>query len=53
MQEDGVTTNVGLPSRGLPALPAMVAYERPRRDIGFHFVDQVPVKTSHSRMRWH
>jgi penicillin-binding protein 1A len=25
----------------LPALPAMVAYERPRRDIGFHFVDQV------------
>jgi membrane carboxypeptidase/penicillin-binding protein len=29
------------PSRGLPALPTMVAYERPRRDIGFHFVDQV------------
>ncbi len=28
------------PARGLPALPAMVAYE-PRRDIGFHFVDQV------------
>ena len=27
--------------RGLPALPTMVAYERPRRDIGFHFVDQV------------
>src|SRR5262245_54272527 len=27
--------------RGLPPLPAMVAYERPRRDIGFHFVDQV------------
>ena len=27
--------------RGLPALPALVAYERPRRDIGFHFVDQV------------
>ena len=25
----------------MPALPAMVAYERPRRDIGFHFVDQV------------
>ena len=25
----------------LPALPALVAYERPRRDIGFHFVDQV------------
>ena len=29
------------PGRGLPALPTMVAYERPRRDIGFHFVDQV------------
>jgi hypothetical protein len=29
------------PSRGLPPLPTMVAYERPRRDIGFHFVDQV------------
>ncbi len=28
-------------SRGLPVLPALVAYERPRRDIGFHFVDQV------------
>ena len=40
MQEDGAVT-VELPERGLPALPAMVAYERPRRDIGFHFVDQV------------
>jgi penicillin-binding protein 1A len=28
-------------SRALPTLPTMVAYERPRRDIGFHFVDQV------------
>jgi membrane carboxypeptidase/penicillin-binding protein len=28
-------------SRGLPALPAMVQLERPRRDVGFHFVDQV------------
>jgi penicillin-binding protein 1A len=27
--------------RGLPALPAVVASDRPRRDIGFHFVDQV------------
>ena len=38
------TRPIPLPSsrgRGLPALPAMVAYERPRRDIGFHFVDQV------------
>lgn len=40
MQEDGVAT-VELPDRRLPALPAMVPYERPRRDIGFHFVDQV------------
>ena len=40
MQEDG-TAAIELPSRGLPALPTMVAYERPRRDIGFHFVDQV------------
>ena len=27
--------------RELPALPKLVADERPRRDIGFHFVDQV------------
>jgi penicillin-binding protein 1A len=27
--------------RGLPALPAMMKLERPRRDIGFHFIDQV------------
>src|SRR5262245_23921644 len=40
MQEDGVAT-VELPDRRLPALPAMLPYERPRRDIGFHFVDQV------------
>src|SRR6188472_3565864 len=39
LHEDGVTREpLG---RGLPALPAMVAFERPRRDIGFHFVDQV------------
>jgi len=29
------------PRRALPALPTMVPYERPHRDIGFHFVDQV------------
>ena len=40
MQEDGAAA-IELPNRGLPTLPAMVAYERPRRDIGFHFVDQV------------
>src|SRR2546423_6325140 len=28
-------------SRELPPLPKLVAYERPRRDVGYHFVDQV------------
>src|SRR3981081_686574 len=40
LQEDGSATEQPA-SRGLPPLPALVAYERPRRDIGFHFVDQV------------
>ncbi len=40
LREDGVIPpEQG--GRGLPALPTMVAYERPHRDIGFHFVDQV------------
>ena len=40
MQEDGA---IGAEQAGrrLPTLPTLVAYERPRRDIGFHFVDQV------------
>src|ERR1700732_3660239 len=40
LREDGVIPpeQVG---RGLPTLPTMVAYERPHREIGFHFVDQV------------
>jgi membrane carboxypeptidase/penicillin-binding protein len=29
------------PQRGSPPLPVMTPSERPRRDIGFHFVDQV------------
>ena len=44
MREDGALgaqAQSEEPSRGLPPLPTMVAYERPRRDIGFHFVDQV------------
>ena len=41
LREDGVIPAGERSSRRLPALPAMVAYERPRRDIGFHFVDQV------------
>jgi penicillin-binding protein 1A len=40
LQEDGVLA-AEPPGRGLPPLPTLVAYERPRRDIGFHFVDQV------------
>ena len=41
MQEDEASPTEQQASRGLPALPVLVAYERPRRDIGFHFVDQV------------
>src|SRR5260370_41586760 len=41
MQEDEANSAEQQVGRGLPALPAMEAYERPRRDIGFHFVDQV------------
>jgi penicillin-binding protein 1A len=40
LAEDGVSA-AEPPGRGLPPLPALVPYERPRRDIGFHFVDQV------------
>jgi penicillin-binding protein 1A len=40
LREDGVVS-AEEGGRGLPALPEMVAYERPRRDLGFHFVDQV------------
>jgi penicillin-binding protein 1A len=39
LEEDGVTSEPA--GRGLPTLPTMVAFERPRREIGFHFVDQV------------
>ena len=40
LREDGVLA-AEQPGRGLPPLPALLTYERPRRDIGFHFVDQV------------
>jgi penicillin-binding protein 1A len=40
LQEDGILP-AEPPGRELPPLPDLVAYERPRRDIGFHFVDQV------------
>jgi membrane carboxypeptidase/penicillin-binding protein len=44
MRDDGMLgAQSGAPEGGreLPALPTMIAFERPRRDIGFHFVDQV------------
>jgi penicillin-binding protein 1A len=40
LQEDGMLA-AEPPGRGLPPLPDLVPYERPRRDLGFHFVDQV------------
>jgi membrane carboxypeptidase/penicillin-binding protein len=40
LREDGFIP-AAEPGRGLPLLPTMVAYERPRRQIGYHFVDQV------------
>ena len=44
MQEDGLfdaREHEEESRAGLPPLPAMVALARPRRDTGFHFVDQV------------
>src|SRR5499426_2711993 len=41
LREDGVVPANEAASRPLPALPKLVAYERPHRDIGYHFVDQV------------
>src|SRR5499427_1831021 len=38
----GASENNGQRSRpGLPSLPAVIPYQRPRRDIGFHFIDEV------------
>ena len=41
MLEDADAPTSELASRELPLLPDLVAYERPRRDTGFYFVDQV------------
>jgi penicillin-binding protein 1A len=41
LREDGIVPANEAASRQLPPLPKLVSYERPRRDIGFHFVDQV------------
>ncbi len=41
LQEDGVISSQQA-GKGLPALPTLIAYvKKPRRDIGFHFVDHV------------
>ena len=40
MQEEGMITPEQS-AKALDPLPEMIAYERPRRDFGFHFVDQV------------
>ncbi len=40
MQDDGAIGPERI-GRRLPDLPPLVAYEKPRRDFGFHFVDQV------------
>jgi penicillin-binding protein 1A len=41
MREDSAPGADEPAGRQLPALPKLVPYERPRRDIGYHFVDQV------------
>ena len=45
MREDGMSSasesNEQRSRPGLPLLPALIPYQRPRRDIGFHFVDDV------------
>src|SRR3954452_6175364 len=45
MQEDEANAAEREGGRGLPSLPGMVGYERPRRHIGCHFVDQVARET--------
>src|SRR5262249_24924286 len=40
LREDGII-DPEPPSKVLPALPTLVTYEKPRRDIGFYFTDQV------------
>ena len=42
MQEDGVITAARSQSALSRRCSRIVAYERPRRDIGFYFVDQIP-----------
>ena len=41
LRDDGVATDWEPTGRSLPPLPTMATFERPRRDIGFYFVDQV------------
>ena len=41
LRDDGVATDWEPTGRSLPPLPTMATFDRPRRDIGFYFVDQV------------
>jgi penicillin-binding protein 1A len=38
-EDEGISTDEA--TKELPPLPTLVAYERPRRDVGFYFMDQV------------
>src|SRR6266705_926721 len=40
LRDDGAIS-AEQPATGVPPLPPLAAYERPRRDIGFHFIDEV------------
>jgi 1A family penicillin-binding protein len=40
MQEEG-KISADESTQALASLPQMIAYERPRRDLGYHFIDQV------------
>ena len=40
LQEEGTITPEQS-AKALNPMPTLIAYERPRRDVGFHFVDQV------------
>jgi membrane carboxypeptidase/penicillin-binding protein len=41
LREDGVATDWESTGHSPPPLPTMATFERPRRDTGFYFVDQV------------
>src|SRR6516164_11087426 len=41
LRDDGIATDWEPTGHSLPPLPTMATFDRPRRDIGFYFVDQV------------